>query len=64
MTEIKVIHEYNKPTNNLQGRQNTNYYDEISKICTSKVGMIFHDVKNKCVLQSEKIHVPDLDAKW
>lgn len=64
MTEINIIHEYNKPNNNLQGRQNTDNYDERTKICKSKIGMIFHDVKNKSVLQSEKIHVPKLDAKW
>lgn len=64
MPEIKVIHEYNKPSNSLQSEQNTGYYDESSKICTSKVRMIFHDVKYKNALQSENIYVPELDAKW
>lgn len=64
MTEIKVVHEYNKPNNNSQSRQNTDYYDERTYICTSRAGMIFHGVKSKHVLQSEKIHVPKLDAKW
>lgn len=62
MTELKIIHEYNKP-NDSSIIQKADPYDK-SKICTSKVKMIFHDVKNKFMLQSEKIHVPELDAKW